>query len=92
MCVDRVVHEPARLLLLSLLAGVDEAEFAFLESVTGLTKGNLSSHISRLELADYIHVRKRFRGKVPVTTLKITSAGRAALTNYRKQVAAVLGS
>lgn len=80
--LDRVVHEPVRLALLSLLAGAGEAEFKFLESALGLSKGNLSSHAGKLEDAGYIEVRKVFRGKLPVTSYRITDAGRAALGGY----------
>ena len=80
--LDRAVHEPARLAILTVLASANEAEFRFLETATGLTPGNLSSHSSRLELAGYLKVRKTFRGRVPVTWLRITPAGRDALSNY----------
>ena len=86
LSLDRLVHEPARLVILTILAETEEAEFAFLQRVSGLTKGNLSSHISKLEAAGYLEVRKSFRGKLPATSLKITRAGRTALKNYRKQL------
>ena len=80
--LDRVVHEPARLAILTVLANAEEAEFRFLETATGLTPGNLSSHASRLEQAGYLKVRKTFRGRMPVTWLRITRAGREALARY----------
>ena len=80
--LDRAVHEPARLAILTVLASAEEAEFRFLETATGLTPGNLSSHATRLEQAGYLKVRKAFRGRVPVTWLRITPAGRAALSGY----------
>jgi DNA-binding transcriptional ArsR family regulator len=86
LTLDRVVHEPARLVILTVLAQAEEVEFRFLESVSGLTKGNLSSHIGKLEEAGYLVVKKFFRGKVPATSLKITSAGRSALKKYREQL------
>ena len=86
LSLDRLVHEPARLVILTVLAEADEAEFSFLQRVSGLTKGNLSSHISKLEAGGYLEVRKSFRGKVPATSLKITRMGRAALRNYREQL------
>jgi DNA-binding transcriptional ArsR family regulator len=88
--VDRVVHEPARLAILTVLAEADEVEFRFLEKVTGLTRGNLSSHASRLESAGYIDVRKEFRGRTPVTSYRITDEGRAALMTYRAHVRATM--
>jgi DNA-binding MarR family transcriptional regulator len=86
LSLDRVVHEPARLVILTVLGGADEVEFRFLERVSGLTKGNLSCHISKLEEAGYVVVNKFFRGKLPATSLKITRAGRNALKAYREQL------
>ena len=86
LSLDRLVHEPARLVILTILAETEEAEFSFLQKLSGLTKGNLSSHISKLEAAGYLEVRKSFRGKLPTTSLKITRAGRTALSDYRKQL------
>jgi len=89
--VDRLVHEPARLVILTILSEADEAEFRFLEKVSGLTKGNLSAHISKLEEGGYVEVRKFFRGKFPVTSMRITKSGRQALKTYRKQLKEALG-
>jgi DNA-binding transcriptional ArsR family regulator len=82
--VDRIIHEPARLTIMALLSGAEEADFIFLMRETGLTKGNLSSHLGRLEDAAYIEIEKKFRGKIPLTVLRITPKGRAALRTYRK--------
>jgi DNA-binding transcriptional ArsR family regulator len=86
LTLDRLVHEPARLVILTVLAEAEEVEFRFLERVSGLTKGNLSGHIAKLEEAGYLVVRKFFRGKMPATSLKITRAGRSALEAYREQL------
>ncbi|HXX99681.1 MAG TPA: transcriptional regulator [Candidatus Limnocylindrales bacterium] len=86
MSLDRIVHEPARLVILTLLAEADAMEFRFLEKVSGFTKGNLSGHISKLEQAGYVEVVKFFRGKLPATSLKITAQGRKALKQYRRQL------
>jgi DNA-binding MarR family transcriptional regulator len=86
MNVDRLVHEPARLVILTTLAAAEQAEFRFIESVTGLSAGNLSSHLSKLEAAQYVVVEKAFRDKRPLTTLKITKLGRKALKSYRDQM------
>jgi len=88
--IDRVVHEPARLLILSLLALLDEADFLFLLQQTGLTRGNLSTHARRLETAGYIEVSKHFVGRLPVTVYIITDVGREALDGYRGQMLAIL--
>lgn len=90
--LNRVVHEPARLAILSILAGAEEVEFKFLEATTGLTKGNLSSHILKLELAGYVEVKKAFRGKTPVTSFRITAAGGQALTTYLERLRAALST
>ena len=63
--IDRVIHEPARLRILSILTGVDLADFMFLLSTLSLSRGNLSSHMDKLERADYVEVRKSFNGKIP---------------------------
>lgn len=90
MALDRLVHEPARLLILAVLAGAKLVEFNFLEQMSGLSKGNLSSHMSKLEAGGLIEVKKSFRGKRPLTELCITPAGRRALAAYRQQLAAVI--
>lgn len=74
--LDRVIHEPARLLLVALLAGVAETDFLWLQRESGLTKGNLSSHLARLEEAGYVVVEKTFKGKIPLTLLRLTRTGR----------------
>lgn len=76
--VDRVVHEPARMAILSVLDGVADADFLFLESLLGLSRGNLSSHLATLESAGYVQVTKSFRGRRPHTGVAITDAGRHA--------------
>jgi DNA-binding transcriptional ArsR family regulator len=86
LAVDRVVHEPARLAILTALFAAEEVEFLFLQKVTTLSKGNLSSHTQRLEAAGYLKTTKQFRGRIPVTTFRITKAGRAALETYQKQM------
>ncbi|MEP7354702.1 MAG: transcriptional regulator [Acidobacteriota bacterium] len=88
--VDRIVHEPARLTILALLSKVQEVDFIFLMRETGLTKGNLSSHLAKLEEAAYIEIKKQFRGKIPLTLARMTPKGRAALQSYRKQMSGLL--
>jgi len=88
--LDRVVHEPARLAILTILSGADEVEFKFLETATGLTKGNISSHSTKLEEAGYIAVKKAFRGKIPVTSFRLTDVGRTALQRYWERLRAAL--
>lgn len=80
--LDRVIHEPARLRVATILAGVEWADFAFLLSVLKLTKGNLSSHMDRMEKAGYVEVRKAFNGKIPHTDYRLTEQGKNALDGY----------
>lgn len=80
--IDRVVHEPARLVILSQLYVIESADFLFLQQQTELTQGNLSSHMSKLEAAGYVEVEKTFAGKRPRTLLRLTADGRAAFETY----------
>ena len=88
--IDRVIHAPARLMVLTYLYVVESAEFIFLMRLTGLTWGNLSSHLSKLEEAGYVAVEKEFRGKKPHTMLRLTDKGRAAFREYRQSMKQVL--
>lgn len=88
--IDRLVHEPARLHVLTILSLVEGADFLFLMRQTGLTKGNLSSHLGKLEAANYVEIQKEFVEKIPHTVVKIKSKGREALQAYRQQMAMVL--
>ena len=80
--VDRVIHEPVRLRAMMVLSGADSVDFKFLRTALQLTKGNLSSHMSRLETAGYIEVAKSFQGKTPHTEYRLTGDGRIALGRY----------
>ena len=84
--VDRMIHEPARLMIAAILYTVESADFLYLQRETGLTKGNLSSHLSKLEEAGYLTIEKTYQGKIPLTICRLTPAGRAAFENYRKQM------
>jgi DNA-binding HxlR family transcriptional regulator len=83
--VDRVIHEPSRLLLVALLSSVESADFLFLLKESKLTKGNLSVHLTRLEEAGYLVVKKSFREKIPHTEFRLTPKGRA-FEQYRKSL------
>jgi DNA-binding transcriptional ArsR family regulator len=80
--IDRVVHEPVRLRILMILSGVDLADFKFFVSTLGLSRGNLSSHMDKLERARFVDVQKSFNGKIPHTDYQITDGGRKALSEY----------
>lgn len=84
--VERLVHEPARLVVLACLSVVTHADFLYVMRETGLSQGNLSSHLAKLEAAGYVSVEKTFVGKMPRTVLQITGPGREALRTYRAQV------
>jgi DNA-binding transcriptional ArsR family regulator len=84
--LDRLIHEPARLLIVTILATVASADFLFLQREAGLTKGNLSAHLSRLEEAGYVKIEKTFKGKLPLTVCKLTATGKKALVQYRQQL------
>ncbi len=90
--IDRLIHEPARLLLVTNLAAVEEADFVYLADRTGLTAGNISSHMARLEAAGYVRIEKGFAGKRPRTVYRLTRRGREAFAAYRESVADLLGS
>jgi DNA-binding MarR family transcriptional regulator len=81
--LDRDIHEPARLAIVALLYAAAEADFLFLQRETGLTKGNLSSHLAKLEQLGYVGIEKTFRRKIPLTVCRLTPAGRAAFETYR---------
>jgi DNA-binding MarR family transcriptional regulator len=89
--LDRIIHEPGRLAVVSYLSVVEEADFLFLMDQTGLTRGNLSSHMAKLEGAGYVEVDKTFVEKIPRTTYRLTEAGRAAFRDYRRGLLASLG-
>ena len=92
LALDRLVHEPARLAILTVLSGAERVEFGFLETVCRLSKGNLSSHLSKLEAGGLVAIEKSFRDKRPLTRASITDAGRNALDAYRAQIAALIAS
>jgi len=84
--LDRVIHEPGRLMLVALLSAVEKSDFLYLQHETGMNKGTLSSHLSRLEEAGYVQVSKTYRGKVPQTLLCLTATGRNAFGQYRRKL------
>lgn len=88
--IDKVIHEPARLMIVALLSGVAEADFQYLHQSTGLTKGNLSVHLSKLEGAGYIEIEKSFRGKYPLTICRLTKEGKETFDRYRRVIKGAL--
>lgn len=88
--VDRIIHEPARLMVMMILSSVESADFLFLQRETELTKGNLSAHLSKLEEAGYVAIEKTFKGKYPLTICKLTGTGQDALKKYKQQMGSIL--
>jgi len=84
--IDRLIHEPARLVIVTILNAVESADFLYLQKEAGLTKGNLSAHLSKLEESGYISIEKTYRGKIPLTICRLTDKGREAFTRYRKDL------
>jgi DNA-binding MarR family transcriptional regulator len=90
--LDHIIHEPARLTILTVLSNCDQADFVFLANATGLTKGNLSRHLARLEEAGLIELHKRFVGKKPNTLAHLTSLGRDSIDRHWDQLRALQNS
>ena len=88
--IDRLVHEPARLKVLAFLSLLESADFTFLVSRLGLTMGNLSAHVSKLQEAGYIEVEKGYKDNRPQTMISLTEAGRQAFQHYRRQMLQIL--
>jgi DNA-binding MarR family transcriptional regulator len=84
--IDRLIHEPSRLIIMASLYVVQSADFLFLQNQTGMTPGNLSAHLSKLEDAGYVEVTKEFLDRKPHTALALTKRGRTAFKDYRKKV------
>ena len=89
MEIDKIIHEPARLRIMMILAGLEQADFKFLVTTLGLTRGNLSSHIEKLESADYLKVKRSFKGKVRNTSYQLTQKGSKALAQYWENLDAI---
>lgn len=88
--IDQVIHAPARLMVLAYLYVVESADYVFLIRLTGLTWGNLATHLSKLEEAGYVEIVKGYMGKKPHTTIRLTPQGRTAFRVYKKSMQQVL--
>ena len=84
--IDQIIHAPARLMVLIYLYVVDSADYVFLTRLTGLTWGNLSAHLAKLEEAGYVRLEKGYRGKRPHTVVMMTDSGRKAFRTYKQQM------
>jgi len=88
--IDRTIHAPARLKIMAYLSIVESADFMFLMRQTGLTRGNLSANLRKLEEAGYASIQKEFVDRVPRTLIRLTDEGRAAIERYRENMQRVL--
>lgn len=88
--IDKLIHEPARLMLLSQLYVVEEADFLFLEQQTGMTRGNLSTHLSKLENGGLVEIEKGYVGKIPRTVIRMNRGGRKAFKEYLRRMKGVI--
>ena len=88
--IDPLIHAPARFQILSNLYLTDWVDFLFLQNITNLTKGNLSSHLSKLEKVEYVIIKKDFVNKMPKTTISMSEKGLNAFNDYRKNLKTML--
>ena len=88
--LDQAIHAPSDLMILAQLAAVESADFTFILKRTGLTRGNLSTHLSRLEESEYIKVNKEFVDRIPRTLYRLTDEGKKAIQKYRENMRQVI--
>jgi DNA-binding MarR family transcriptional regulator len=88
--IDQFIHTPARLMVLAHLYVVESVDYVFLNRLTGLTWGNLATHLSKLEESGYILIEKEFKGKKPHTTISLTVDGREAFRQYKHSMQQIL--
>jgi DNA-binding MarR family transcriptional regulator len=89
--LNPLLHSELRLAVVSILVGVESADFVFLREQTGASAGNLSVQIDKLQKAGYITVEKGFKGKMPCTTCRITEQGIAAFEEYVESLKSYIG-
>ncbi len=88
--IDRTIHSPARLMVMTYLYAVESADYIFLQNLTGLTWGNLSSHLTKLESESYVAIQKEIVGKKPHSMVHLTESGREAFREYKQSMQQVL--
>jgi DNA-binding MarR family transcriptional regulator len=84
--LDRLVHEPARLAILTALASCKGCDFVYLQSLTAITKGNLSNHLQKLQDGELVTLEKGYKGRVPQTTIRLTPKGRSAIERHWRRL------
>jgi len=90
--LDPIIHAPARLMVMTYLYVVESVDYVFLMRQTGLTWGNLSTHLAKLEEAGYVAVEKECRGKKPLSMIRLTERGRRAFREYKTNMQQFLGN
>ena len=90
--INRLIHEPSRLMIMTQLYIIESADFLFLQNQLQMTPGNLSSHLSKLEEAGYVEIVKEFIERKPHTALKVTKKGRSAFKEYQQNLKQVLNN
>jgi DNA-binding MarR family transcriptional regulator len=90
--IDPLIHSPARLMVLTYLYVVDSIDFVYLKRITGLSWGNLSTHLTKLADAGYVKIEKTFQDKKPNTMIELTKEGRQAFRDYKNDLQEVLGN
>jgi DNA-binding MarR family transcriptional regulator len=88
--IDQIIHAPARLMILVHLYVVESLDYVFLKNQTGLSWGNLATHLKKLEDAGYVKVHKGYQGKKPQSTIKLSTEGRKAFLDYKNSLQQVL--
>ena len=90
--IDPLIHAPSRLRVMTYLYVVDSLDFVYLKRVTGMSWGNLSTHLTKLEEGGYIAIRKSFQDKKPNTMIQLTEEGRQAFRQYKDDMQQALGN
>lgn len=90
--IDNLIHAPSRLQVMTYLYVVDSIDFVYLKRLTGMSWGNLSTHLTKLEEGGYISLKKSFKDKKPHTMIQLTEVGREAFRRYKDDMQEVLGN
>lgn len=88
--IDQIIHAPARLRILMMLYVVEKMDYVFLKNQTGMSWGNLATHLGKLEDAGYILVEKGYQGKKPQSKIQLTKSGRSAFREYKTKLQQIL--
>lgn len=89
--IDPIIHSQGRLMVMTYLFVLESADYVFLTNITGMSWGNLSTHLSKLEEAGYVIIEKGYKGKKPYTQIRLSEKGREAFREYRRNMQQILG-